>query len=359
MTATAWFRLLVDNRFRCSPSRWYLVVLVSVASICNSALALLQRALFGRSIERVTIDEGPVFILGHWRSGTTLLHKLLALDSRHACASTYACFAPGHFLVSRMLFAPLLQLLAPQRRSQDDVQVHLDDPQEDEWAVCCLGLPTPYRTAAFPNELPHASRYFDCKGLSQVEYTRWKRGWIRFLKAVLWRNPGKRLVLKSPLHTARLEVLLSTFPDARFVHLVRDPYEVYPSTLRLWHRLSEDEGLQVPKDQGQFDEFVLGSYERMYCSFNKNLHRIGAGRLCEVRYEELINDPVGTVREIYERLALGEFASVQSQVEAHAAKQASFQTNRFELSHQASEKINRRWRHLSPGFHRDVRRRAG
>src|SRR5687768_18104609 len=49
-----------------------------------------------------------------------------------------------------------------------------------------------------------------------------------------------RSILKSPPHTCRVPTLLRLFPDARFVHIVRDPYAVYPSTLHLWRILAGD-----------------------------------------------------------------------------------------------------------------------
>lgn len=342
MTATVWLRLLVRNRFRISPSRFFLVALISVASVGNSVLAFVQRMILGRRIDRVRLPEDPVFILGHWRSGTTLLHQLLTLDSRHTFASTYACFAPSHFLISEKFFVPWLRFLLPLHRPQDNVRVDLSDPQEDEWAICCLGQPSPYLAAAFPNNLPHDSKYFDFVGVTKKEVASWKHTWCRFLKSIQLRAVGKRMVIKSPLHTARVELLLAIFPKARFVHVVRDPHAVYPSTMRLWERLSEDEGLQVPTGEG-LDEFVLDSYERMYRSFGRCRDRIRAERLCQVGYEELIGDPVGTLRSIYDHLDLGDFEAIQDCVESFTAEQSSFQTNRYAPSQQDNEKITQRW----------------
>jgi hypothetical protein len=340
MSASAWFQLLVNNRLRVSPSRIPLAATISVASLGNSLLALVQRLLYQRKINRSLMPADPLFILGHWRSGTTLLHRLLTLDSRHSFPSTYACFAPSHFLVSEKLLTPLLRLLVPARRPQDNVPVRLQDPQEDEWALCCLGQPSPYLAAAFPNDLPHAGAYFDFAGISESEAAQWQAAWCHFLKAVQLRTPGTRLVLKSPLHTARLQMVLSVFPRARFVHVVRDPHEVYVSTVRLWQRLCEDEGLQIPDGHG-LEEFVLHSYERMYRSFRKDRHRIPAGHLCQVRYEQLVNDPVTTLQLIYERLDLGDFQRIEPIVKSFAADQSSFQTNQYQPNGRHLARIDR------------------
>ena len=78
----------------------------------------------------------------------------------------------------------------------------------------------------------------------------------RFVKTVALRNPKKRIVLKSPQHLGRVGVLLEAFPDARFVHIVRDPHAVFPSTVKLWKALFEIHALQTPRFEG-LEEHVL------------------------------------------------------------------------------------------------------
>jgi len=347
MTAGAWFRLLAGNRFAVSPSRWHRALIVSLVSLSNSGLALLQQLRFGRRISRTKLRSDPIFILGHWRSGTTLLHELLALDQRHAFPTTYACLAPKHFLVSQSLLGSCLRLLAPDRRSQDDAGVDFAAPQEDEWALCTAGVPTPYHAVAFPNRLPHCSDYFDLHGLSAKEVDRWKKEWLRFLQAVSL-NTTKRLVIKSPLHTARLDVILDLFPEARFVHLVRDPRDVYPSTLRLWRRLAEDEGLQAPRMRN-LEEFVVANFQKMYESFQRHRAKIPPQRICEIRYEDLVADPHGTMRKLYARLDLGDFESVGPAVTEFVNDMHGFRTNRYELSEEDRGRIKR---HLAPYIER-------
>ena len=341
MTARAWFRLLAENRFAVAPARYYLLALVSLTSLFNSVFALLQTAIFGRRIERTPLRQDPIIILGHWRSGTTLLHELLSLDPRHHFPTTYACFAPHHFLVSGRLVRRWLRFLMPRRRSQDDVRLDLDGPQEDEWAICAMGLPSPYRAAGFPNQLPPAE-YLTLRQVAPRDIERWKRQWRSFLKAVCLPAPDKRLVLKSPLHTARVPILLELFPDARFVHIVRDPREVYPSTRRLWRRLAEDEGLQIPRPAA-FEDFVLENYVQMYRSYEHDARLIPPDRLCEIRYEQLVRDPLGTVRRLYQQLQLGDPDNLPAALAEFVGKMAGFQTNTYRHTPADDAKIAAHW----------------
>ena len=118
---------------------------------------------------------------------------------------------------------------------------------------------------------------------------------------------------------AVLETVLDCYPNAQFVHIVRDPRAVYSSTLRLWKRLAEDEGLHVPEDD-RLRQFVLDNYLQLYRSFDEVQHRIAPNRLCHLRYEELVVDPVGQIRRIYEQLDLAQFDAIQPAIEKHPRK---------------------------------------
>ncbi|MFH1330999.1 MAG: sulfotransferase [Actinomycetota bacterium] len=80
MTPAVWLRLLACNRAAVSPGRLPMALAISALSLGNSAAGLLQRARYGRAIAGATVGPPPLFIIGHWRTGTTLLHELLALD---------------------------------------------------------------------------------------------------------------------------------------------------------------------------------------------------------------------------------------------------------------------------------------
>src|SRR5262249_37471285 len=98
ITAPAWARLLAQHRFAVSPSRLPLVLQMCLSSTVCSALSGIQTLVYSDRIAASTIEVHPIFILGHWRTGTTYLHELIALDDAFCAPTSLECGAPGHFL---------------------------------------------------------------------------------------------------------------------------------------------------------------------------------------------------------------------------------------------------------------------
>src|SRR5207247_10217735 len=139
---------------------------------------------------------------------------------------------------------------------------------------------------------------------------RWERHFCGLIRHLNYKHPDKRLVLKSPPHTCRIPEILKLFPEARFVHIVRNPYAVFPSTVNLWKTLFETHGLQRPTFEG-LEESVLRTFVKMYDRFEADRHLIRDSRLVETRYEDLIRDPLPQLEDLYERLELGDFAAAR------------------------------------------------
>lgn len=342
MHAGAWWSLLARNRFDVDWRCAYVAAACSITTPYNSVCRWLTKAIYGRRVAATPIDVPPLVIVGHWRSGTTLLHELLTLDPRHTYVTTYECHCPSHFLLTDWLGKRLFGWVLPEKRPMDNMAVGWDRPQEDEFALLLLGEHSPYRMLAFPNRPLVDQEYLTLDQVPPADREHWKRSLRGLLQAVTLKRPGRRIVLKSPPHTARIAALLELFPEARFVHIVRDPFVVFPSTVNLWKKLSEAHGLQWPRHE-HLEEYVLDTFVRMYEAFERDRPRIPAGHFHEVRYEELVADPIGAVRTIYERLSLGPVEPVLPQLEKYQAESEGYQTNRWQLTPEQRERIRQRW----------------
>lgn len=335
-----WLRLVARNKARISLTRWPLASTITMSAVLNSLLRPLQELFVGKYVERTQIKDAPIFIIGHWRSGTTLLHELLVLDERYTFPTTYECLAPNHFLISDWLVTRL-KFLLPKKRPMDNMITGWDRPQEDEFALCNMGLPSPYLTMAFPNSPPHDRQYLTLDGLPAADVERWKTGLKWFLQHVTFRDP-KRIILKSPPHTARVKTLLELFPDARFVHIVRNPYAIFGSTVKLWKSLYKTQGLQEPKYEG-LDEYVFSCFEEMYTALERDRALVPAERFYEVTYEDLVRSPIDRMQQLYEHLNLGEFELVRPKLEAYFKDQQDYRSGSYQISDELRDEIDRRW----------------
>lgn len=343
VTVSAWLKILNAGRWRIAPTRFPMFCVVSGLALTNSCLAGWQKLTRGKKIRNAQLVDAPVFIVGHWRSGTTLLHEYMMRDDRFACSDTYDCFAPAHLLVSGPLFRPWVKYLMPKKRPMDNMAVGLDRPQEDEFAICALGAPSPYREIAFPNNGRIDADYLTLRNLSDANRSRWLDALEYFLK-VLTVGRGKRIILKSPPHTARVRAILERFPNAKFVHISRDPFALFPSTVNLWKKLAATHGLQSPKGGAALEEKVLSDFEAMYDAFFDDVKLLKKENFCEISYDELVAEPVATLERIYAELGIDGFADRRAAFEEFASTQKKYQKNKFELAPEIKETISRRWK---------------
>jgi hypothetical protein len=338
MDAAGWLRLIKRNRFAVDPRRLHWFALISVCALGNSLLGYVQNLLWSRRVSEARIVHAPVFIIGHWRSGTSLLHELLSLDPEHAGPTTYQCLFPHHFLLTESYLPKLLRFVMPAHRPMDNMPMSWEGPLEDEYAMCNLGQPSPYLAIAFPNERP---RDLDVANAPRETADRWQRSFVRFLKQVTVRS-AKRIILKSPPHTLRIRLLLELFPDARFVHIVRDPFVVFPSTVNLWTRLYRLQGLQTPTYDG-LEEYVLENYTHFFGKLQESRALVPPSRFHELRYEDLVRDPVCELRTLYQQLDLGDLQRMMPRLEQYLNDTRDYKTNRYNLTAEQQQRIAQCW----------------
>jgi hypothetical protein len=163
-----------------------------------------------------------------------------------------------------------------------------------------------------------------------------------FLKKLTWKY-RKPLLLKSPPHTCRIKLLLGLFPEARFVNIHRDPFTVYQS---MRHTLSRV--LRITRLQGgsgyDTEGNVLRRYREMYEVIFEERGLIPEGRYCEVGFESLESDPMGTMRGIYEALRLPDFRGAEANLEAYMATISGYRKNSFpDLAPETRARIAVEW----------------
>jgi hypothetical protein len=305
----------------------------------NSLLYWISEAKYGRRARELSLDQPPIFVMGHWRTGTTLMHDLFSVDPNLAYPTTFECFFPHHFLLTEGTLPKVMQVLLPKKRPQDDVPVGFDRPQEEEFAMMMLGQGTPYITHAWPRFGPADSDYLDFQGVSEADKQTWADAFMWFYRRLLLKH-GKPLVMKSPANAARLKLLTKLFPDARFIYLARNPLDVFPSTVKLWRALYSTQGLHNPPYlDGWLDDYVLDMFARLNEAYERDRHLIPKDRLVELRYEDLIKDPIATMADLYARLGIGDFASAEAPMRAYLDAQKEHRVSEYALPPELKGKV--------------------
>ena len=331
--------LLRRHRFAVDAPYLPRAAFMGLSCTLTSLIQAYEDRRYGPELADIEVRE-PLFILGHWRSGTTYLHNLLALDKRFAHPNVWRVLNPHTFLTTER-YSDIVKLVSPKTRIIDSVDLGADVPFEDEYATCGT-LCSPVLAGALPRAAEHYDRYLTFRGVPEEEVARWQKSLILFYKKMTWKF-GRPLVLKSPPHTCRIRLLLEMFPDARFVHIHRDPYAVFRST-RGTIRTDKTLCLQEASGSPDPDARIIRRYSIMYDSFFEERHLIPEGRFHELSFEELERDPVGVVRRIYEHLDIHGFEEFQPSLKRYVDSISGYRKNELpELPAALREKIMHAW----------------
>jgi hypothetical protein len=321
----------------------YKVPLALACAGATAPLRALENLLFGRAIRRTELKAPPIFILGHWRTGTTFLHNGLCQDPHAGYITTYQTLLPEACRVARPFLHPVLRATMPATRPMDNVPITPDSPQEEEYALCNMTEHAFYNALYFPRRLRTLfDRYVLFEGITPDELSAWKRDYHRLLQKTSFLCGGRRLVLKNPANTARIRVLLEMYPQARFIHIHRDPFVVFKSTRRLYLMVQRMVGLQEVSAQ-EIEDFVLYAYRAMMERYLCDCESIPAENLIEVAYDDMQQRPLQIFHRIYDQFALPGWEAARPHIEAFIASQAGHRKNQFHLSDEDITKVESHW----------------
>jgi hypothetical protein len=352
----SWLRLLwshqgVDARYL--PR----VLFVTLTTLLTSPLRLYERVRYGRAVRRTQIQPEPIFIVGHWRTGTTYLHLLLCQDPQMGFVSTFQTLAPGFCLVGRGIIKKILAYWLEKghpTRFIDNVPLRIDAPQEEEFAMANVTPHSFLHVFSFPRQAADLfARTTLFQGIAPKALTEWSARYLEILRKATLHADGKRLILKN-------------CADTKFIHMCRNPYDLFLSTRRLWEVVLSKSQLQEI-DPVEVDHLILQFYARLMQRFLADRALIPAGNLVEVRFEDLEADPLAETCRIYEALGLPGFADAEPAFRAYLASVANYRKNGYKLTADVIDQVNRHWsfafdawgyRRLEPAAALDLARSA-
>jgi hypothetical protein len=288
----------------------------------------------------------PLFVIATPRSGTTYLHHLLSLDEeRFTTCKLYQTLAPSILLERGIdwlagLEGPVRDGLerlvdAVDRRMFTDWEaihrVSLRSAEEDE-NLFVFSLTSPALYLLFPvvRELP---QFVDITRLGQRTIRRVARDYRATVQRWTYLQGDARTpLIKNVLLASRLPVSDRAFPDARYVHIVRDPREAIPSAVSMFYAMWQSHSPKIAPDSAA-TRALADMFLEHYRMLSNEDRRRPPDRWVTVRYEALIDDPVGTVERLYATLGLPFTDEYRVRLTAAATQARTFKSNhRYELS---------------------------
>jgi omega-hydroxy-beta-dihydromenaquinone-9 sulfotransferase len=299
-----------------------------------AACLLLDRLLFP-GFARTEVRE-PLFIVGNPRSGTSFLYRLLALDEE-----SFTAFRLRDIVCPSLVQQRLLSVAAGVDRAlgsplgrtwtrwedrftaaSDDVRrTRWNEPEEDDlvlihkFACASLLMMFPHATVLAP-----LARHDDLPPRLRGKLDRFYADCIRRL--LYHDRAHRRLLSKNVTFPAKVRSMAETFPDARFVYLIRNPVVSIASTQSMFDKASPTTlSTRARAERGRW-LFETACY--FYTHALAELGRLPRDRWCSVNYEDLIRDPEQTVRTVYAALGLAVSPTFAARLRAAASQAASF-----------------------------------
>lgn len=315
---------------------------ITLGSIFTSPARAFFKMRYDSKIKEYKIQQPPVIIIGHWRSGTTYLHELLGEDPRFCYVSLWNTMLPDSF----PLFEHSKKFLAnflPKTRPMDNIEVEIDGPYEEEAGIAVLSPYSFFHCLHFPrNAEEQYLKSIHYHGLTDDEKAQWKQMYDYFMKTVIFMNKGKQLLLKDPANTARIPLLLDLFPDAKFIHIYRNPYKVYLSTIKMRNKVLDKLALQNA-DKNEIEKQVIHNYQRLMNAFFEQRKLIPEKNFVEIRYEDLVKDPISQVEHIYHHLGLPDLDQALPKMKQYLDRKSDYKTNVYKIDEKIIKRVKEKW----------------
>jgi hypothetical protein len=315
-----------------------LVAVTLLFSTANRVVERIDDALYPAQREQPL--GKPVFIVAAPRSGTTFLHRLMSLDAQFTTFKLVQTFFPtisGYRAIDavRRLNGAVGGALNRLQKAVDheyfgaweglhDTGLNQDEEDEALWALA-FATPAIWLVLPFPERFKHL-RFIDrLPADKRAKLVAHYRGCVQ---RHLYAHPGQQLLGKNVLMPGRFEIVTEALPEARFIHILRHPYEAVPSTLSLftvpwrWH----SPGLALDGSEARALAQLTIDYYKFLHQKQLASDRAGDNRFFSLTYRSLLADPVARIGEIYERFELSLTPPLETRLRREVEQQRKFKS---------------------------------
>lgn len=315
-------------------------------AVCRllSTLAPIQERRYQKRLADKPLEHAPVFILGHWRSGTTFVHNVLSCDKHFGYNTTYQTVFPHLMMFGQPFFKKNMSWLMPDKRPTDNMELAVDLPQEEEFALANMCPYTYYNFWFFPKyQLEYCDKYMLFNDITPEELKVWEETFTKLIKISLWNTGGTQFLSKNPPHTGRVRELVKMFPNAKFIYLMRNPYTVFESTRSFFTNTIQPLKLEEFSDE-QIEKNILTVYERLYHKYEADKACIPEGNLIEVRFEDFEADALGMTKKIYDTLSLPGWEEARTAIEQYVGAKKGYKKNKYDYAQRTRDLVETNWK---------------
>ena len=308
-----------------------------------STLASLQDRRYEKLLADKPLEHDPLFILGHWRSGTTFVHNVFSCDAHFGYNTTYQTVFPHLMMWGQPFFKKNMSWLMPDKRPTDNMELAVDLPQEEEFALANMMPYTYYNFWFFPKyQQEYADKYLLFNDIEPEELKVFEETFMKLIKISLWNTHGTQFLSKNPPHTGRVRELVKMFPNAKFIYLVRNPYTVFESTRSFFTNTIQPLKLEDITPE-QLESNILSIYAKLYHKYEADKACIPAGNLIEVKFEDFEADAMGMTEHIYQALSLPGFTESKAAIEKYVGGKKGYKKNKYKYDDRTVRLVQDNW----------------
>ena len=258
-------------------------------AVCRllSTLAPLQEKRYRKLLADKPLEHDPVFILGHWRSGTTFMHNVFSCDK--------------HF-----------------------------------------GYNTTYQTV-FPHLMMWGQPFFKKNDISDEELKVFEDIFTKLIKISLWNTGGTQFLSKNPPHTGRVKELVKMFPNAKFIYLMRNPYTVFESTRNFFTNTIQPLKLEDISPEA-LEQNILSVYAKLYHKYEADKQFIPEGNLMEVKFEDFEADAMAMTEHIYKSLSIPGFEAAAPAISQYIGGKKGYKKNKYKYDDRTVRLVEENWK---------------
>jgi hypothetical protein len=300
----------------------------------TDVFAFIERIKYRRKILTYQAPFNPIFIIGHWRTGTTLLHKILSLHPDFMAPNLLNVSVPDAYIFAGRYYEKIIKLFLNDKRPMDNVKPGIYEPQEEEYALMKKIYGLPLHDVVFKEN----KKYFLLNHLElKADKNLFKKEFLFFYKKLAF-HTKKEIIFKNPFNSFRIKVLKEIFPEAKFVYIKRDPLKVVPSTRNMFNIITRRNTLKKKIYNISLDEIAQG-FKLTEDIIERDLEVIKKENIYCTTYEDLIENPHKICKNIFNAFNIQTSETYIENINSYLYSVKDFKKNNFVLSENEKKMI--------------------